>query len=298
MTLNWNSTLAPCTSVDASGGVNWGGGNVSPSGSIPVIETAMGTIKYSITCGTGNQTVHASTQVIVTAPVPTTISANPGTTVVDTPVTLTWNANSAYVCTATGGTGSDGWSGTQAASGTATVSSTVAELVTYGISCGSTQAQTQVNYTAPIGTFTANPTPSVSLSSNMPSQIPGQSVALNWTAKNSDSCVASGGTAGDGWTGNLSLSGSMQITEQNAGTVNYGITCSGAPPAATAAVSVDFAEPAASAGGSGHTGGGGGTMDLITLYLLILAVIRQFVRGPVIGRSKARKATLQLVPDT
>ena len=117
-TLTWNATVSPCTSVDASGGVNWGGSNVSPGGSIPVIETAAGNYTYSITCGTGSQMVHASTKVTVQAPPPTSISASAMSTVINTPVTLTWNS-SGPLCTATGGDGSDGWTGTKNPSGTA-----------------------------------------------------------------------------------------------------------------------------------------------------------------------------------
>lgn len=271
-TLTWNSTVSPCTSVDTSGGVNWGGNDVAPGGSIPVIETAAGTYTYSITCGTGSQIVHASTKVTVQAAPPTSISANAMSTVINTPVILTWNS-SGPLCTATGGDGSDGWTGTKNPTGTATVTALVVGTLTYGINCNNDYAQTQVAYTAPNTTVTPSPTPQVTLTSNSASQVTGQNVTLSWDSKNTDSCTASGGGANDGWTGSLALSGSMQITESSVGSTTYAITCTGAPPAATAQAIVDFTEAAGS--GSGSTGtskGGGGAIGPLWLLLLSLPV--------------------------
>jgi len=270
--LTWNSTVSPCTSVDASGGVNWGGSNISPAGSIPVIETTAGTFTYSITCGTGSQVVHASTKVTVQAPPPTSISASAMSAAINTPVTLTWNSSGPQ-CTATGGNGSDGWSGTKNSSGTATVTALVVGTLTYGINCNNDYAQTQVAYTAPTTSETPTPTPQVTLTSNAATQVVGQTVTLSWDSKNTESCTASGGEANDGWTGSLALSGSMQITESTGGSTTYAITCAGAPPAAIAKAIVDFTEAAGSGSGSpGTSKGGGGAMSAPWLLLLSLPV--------------------------
>jgi hypothetical protein len=271
-TLTWNSTVSPCTTVDASGGVNWGGSNVAPGGSIPIIETAAGAYTYSITCGAGSQMVHASTKVTVQAAPPTSISASVMSTVVNTPVTLTWSSSGAP-CTATGGAGSDGWSGTKNAAGTATVTTLVAGTLTYGITCNNDYAQTQVAYTAPSPNLSPAPTPQVTLTSNVATQIAGQTVTLSWDSKNTDSCAASGGAANDGWIGALALSGSMQITESSGGSTTYSITCTGAPPAATAQAIVNFTEPAGSGTTGSSKGGGGGSMTGLWLLLLSLPVV-------------------------
>lgn len=273
-TLTWNSTVSPCTSVDASGGgVNWGGSDVFPGGSTSIIENTAGTYTYSITCGSGSQMVHASTKVTVQAPPPTSITASVMSIVINTPVTLTWNSSGA-LCAATGGNGSDGWSGTKNSAGTATVTALQVGTITYGITC-SEYAQTQVAYTAPGTNPTPTPTPQVSLASNLATQVAGQMVILSWDSKNTDSCTASGGEANDGWTGSLSLSGSMPITESGKGSTTYSITCTGAPPAATAQAIVNFTEPAASAstGTSNGGGGGGGAMSAPWLLLLCLPVV-------------------------
>jgi large repetitive protein len=268
--LTWNSTVSPCTSVSPTG-VNWGGSDVAPSGSIPVIETASVTYTYTITCGSGNQTVQASTKVTVEAPPPTTISANVMSAVVDTPVTLSRNS-AAPLCTATGGDGNDGWPGTKNGSGTATVSAAAVGAITYGVSCGNDYAMTQVAYTAPTTSGSATPTPAVTLTSNMSSQVVAQKVTLSWSAKNSAGCTATGGDAGDGWSGSLALSGSMKVSEPSAGTRTYGITCTGAPPAAIAMATVSFTNAASSSSGSSSSGGGGGSLGSLSLMLLAVAV--------------------------
>lgn len=278
VTLTWNSTTAPCTSVDPSGGVNWGGSNIIPSGSLPISETSAGTFTYSITCGTGSQTVHASTTVTVAAPPPTTISANSMTAVINTPVSLTWNSSGAGVCTATGGDGSDGWTGTKNGSGMATVSAATTGTITYGINCNNMYAQTQVAYTAPSTTLAPAPTPTATLASNKNTQVVGQSVTLTWNSQNSSSCMASGGGGSDGWAGSLALSGSMQITESNVGTATYMLTCTGAPPAATAQASVDFTEVTVAGSPGTAKSGGGGAINAISLLLLFLLLMQRWRR--------------------
>jgi hypothetical protein len=269
--LTWNSTVSPCTAVDPSG-ANWGGSNVVPGGSIPVIETAAGTYTYAINCGSGSQLVHASTQVTVEAPPPTTISANLMTAVVDAPVTLTWNS-AGPVCTATGGDGVDRWEGTKNGSGTAIVTAPSTGTITYGISCNNEYSQTQVAYIAPSTSGVQTPTPAVVLTSSISSQVVGQSVTLSWSAKNSSDCIGSGGDANDGWSGSLGLSGTMQVSETSTGTHTYVITCTGAPPAAVAKATVDFTTSATSSGG-----GGGGALGALSLLWMALPLVARMGR--------------------
>jgi len=106
---------------------------------------------------------------------------------------------------------------------------------------------------------------------NAATQVVGQMVTLSWDSKNTDSCTASGGEANDGWTGTLSLSGSMQITGSSGGSAAYSITCTGARPAATAQAIVNFTE-AAGSGSTGTSKGGGGAMNALWLLLLSLPV--------------------------
>jgi hypothetical protein len=288
--LSWNSSVAPCTAV-VPGAVNWGGSSVSPGGSIPVIESATGTFTYAISCGSGSSTVQASTQVTVANSTPTSLTATSSTSVVNVPVNLTWSSASGDVCTASGGTGSDGWTGTLVSSGSTRVTSPTAGMVTYGITCSNTGiVTTQVTYTAPTGTLTENLSPSVQLSTNDATQSVGQGVMLTWSSQNAANCVASGGAAGDGWTGGLPVSGSMQVVEQQTGTVTYGIECTGVTPASKAQVNIDFTNGSTSgtsgtsgSGGAASHGSGGGSIDRVLLWFLgltLLAVGRRRLVGP------------------
>jgi hypothetical protein len=272
--LTWNSTVAPCTTVDTMGGVNWGGSNISPASTVPVFETAAGTFTYAINCGTGSQAVRAATSVTVVPASSTTIAASATSAAVQTPIVLTWNSAGSANCSAIGGNGADGWNGTMGPMGTATVTSTSAGVYSYGVNCTYGSAQTQVTFTAPAGGLAGPPTPSVTLTADTTSLSIDQKATLSWTATSSSSCTASGGSPGDGWNGSLALTGSMAITEATAGSYTFAITCAGAPPAAQAEVSIAFARPTGGGSGGGG-GGGGGEFDETSLLLLgVLAAVR------------------------
>jgi hypothetical protein len=50
-------------------------------------------------------------------------------------------------------------------------------------------------------------------------------ITLSWSAIGASSCTASGGTAGDGWSGTLSASGNQAIQESATGAITYSISC-------------------------------------------------------------------------
>lgn len=53
----------------------------------------------------------------------------------------------------------------------------------------------------------------------------GQSVELSWNVPEATQCTASGGTAGDGWSGVLGASGTRPVSEVQAGILGYKLTC-------------------------------------------------------------------------
>jgi len=53
----------------------------------------------------------------------------------------------------------------------------------------------------------------------------GATITLSWSAVGASSCTASGGTAGDGWSGTLSASGNQPIQESTTGAITYSISC-------------------------------------------------------------------------
>lgn len=273
-TLQWDATEYPCVANADGAGVPWGGGaNMVYSGQWTVFQATPGTYTYTITCGTGTLAVSASTQVTFRASAPTVLQASATSASVGTPVTLSWQSDG-NTCTANGGVAGDGWSGPKPVSGTATVTSLSAGSVGYAINCDSGGQSLSVTYTSPGGADPAGPKPSTTLTASRTSQAVGQNVTLTWDSQNADACVGSGGTNGDGWSGSLSLSGTMNVTSASAGSMTYSVTCTGAPPAATADVTVVFSAASSSGGGGGGGGGGGAIDSYQALFLLTLLAMR------------------------
>jgi hypothetical protein len=268
--ISWIGNFEPCSSSITPGTGGWGT-TLPESGSFQTTQLVAGTYTYAINCA-GAQ---ASAQVTFTGSL-TTLTASATSVAVDTPIVLSWSSppNTAG-CTPGGGSGGDGWAGPLAAAGTKTVTSAIAATIIYTVSCnfgyGPVQAQAQVAYIPVIATDPAAPIPAVTLSASAANQLVGSPITLNWTSQNASACMASGGASGDGWIGNLSLSGTMSITESAAGSFSYGIVCTGAPPAASAKAAVDFANP----GVTVHGSGGGGALDPWSVFLLGLLVCRQ-----------------------
>jgi hypothetical protein len=68
----------------------------------------------------------------------------------------------------------------------------------------------------------------------------GQMTTLTWTAPAASSCTALGGLSGDGWTGTVPASGSLQVTEQAAGSVTYSLTCTTNGHVGAASVTINW----------------------------------------------------------
>jgi hypothetical protein len=278
----WRATLAPCTYLDTSTGPGATPVAVPPVGSVTSTPQVSGTYAFSVTCGTGAQAITTWTQSTITLVPPTTLTVSANSVPVDTSVTLTWSSSGQYLCYAGGGSGSDYWSGTHSSSGSMLVTSAVAGTVIYNISCDQgTPQRVQVTYTAVAASSPVTPTPNVTLTPSSTTIVAGGSVTLTWQSQNANACSATGGTSGDGWTGTLALSGSKSITEMSAGQVTYGITCTGAPPAATAQAVVTYSASSSgtgsSSGSSGH--GGGGAFDARWLLLLAIALATRLLQG-------------------
>lgn len=72
----------------------------------------------------------------------------------------------------------------------------------------------------------------------------GTTDTLTWTSTNANSCAASGGKAGDGWTGgSLATGGNLGVSESAPGVVTYTITCSAGSQTAQASVNVTWTKP-------------------------------------------------------
>ena len=83
--------------------------------------------------------------------------------------------------------------------------------------------------------------PTVTLSASSGAVPVRTSVTLTWSSQNANSCVATGGVAGDGWAGTQPTSGQVTVTSGVAGAVQYAIRCSAGPLASDSAVLVTYA---------------------------------------------------------
>jgi plastocyanin len=284
VTFAWNSNFTPCT-LNISPGTAGTQPIYYPGTQFEDLELVPGIYTYTISCAGES----ASAQVTFTGADPqVSLSATPTTSPVNGLVTLTWSflptALESPTCIPSGGISGDGWSGASLYnSGSQSVTSAVAQTVAYSISCTygqyQAQAQTQVTYSAVGAAQPTAPTPAVTLTAGATTETVGTGVKLSWSSMNAASCQASGGASGDGWSGNLALSGSMTINETQAGSFTYGVTCSGVPPAATANATVSFSAKSSgsgsggsgTSGSTGSGGGGGGTFDWLAIGILALA---------------------------
>lgn len=66
---------------------------------------------------------------------------------------------------------------------------------------------------------------SVTLTADQSTPLTGQTANLTWNAPGAQTCTASGGLSGDGWTGSLGASGTRAVTEQSGGQVTYSLRC-------------------------------------------------------------------------
>ncbi len=255
----WSTTSATaCTASGGSGADNWSGAvGVSSTGMMVGPINTVGNFMYTLTCtGPGGSSSPESVTVDVAsappAPSVTAFSASPTTIETGQSTSLAWSTSGATSCTATGGDGSDGWSGAEPVSSTGTtvgpINATGSE--TYTLTCtgaGGTSAPASVSVTV-----TASPPPaSISSFTATPSSLQaGNASSLTWSSSNATSCTAGGGTGSDGWGGTVATSSTGTSTGALAtGTYTYTLTCSGpggSSATSSAVVTVTSAPPAAS----------------------------------------------------
>jgi hypothetical protein len=236
-TLSWTTSNATsCTASGGTGAAPWSGSAPTSSSTFSsgTLSTA-GVYNFTLTCtGPGGTSLPAATAVTVTsAPPPVTITSFTATPMIllsGQSSSLAWTTNGATACTASGGSGSDGWGGTVAPASTGTSIGPLNSIGVYvyslvctgpgGTSLPASAIVTVVLATpaATINSFTANPTVVQA----------GQSTSLSWSTGNATSCTAGGGTGSDGWTGTVGTSSTgMSIGPLSAGSITYTLTCSG-----------------------------------------------------------------------
>jgi len=231
------NAILPCTATGGSGGNAWAGSLTMaqqlpylpmPEASVSIVETTPGSYTYTVTCGTGSQqiTAHSTTTVLATPPSVTMTVSKPQP-LVNEPITISWNSN-ASPCTSAGGTGTDGWGGALPSTGTVTLTEHTAGTFFFQMRCGVAPLFSDASASV---TFVSTAAPQLAASSN--NLTAGEAVKLTWASSDGSPCSADGGTSGDGWAGQLTASGSMNVREAAAATYTYSLTCGTAPRVST-----------------------------------------------------------------
>lgn len=238
ISLQWQSSGATaCTASGGSGADNWSGAQPTSSSGLNIGPVnVLGTHTYTLTCtGPGGTSAPSSAVVAVTsAPPPASInvfSASPTTLLTGQSTVLSWTSSAATSCTASGGTGFDGWTGAVPTSnvGMTIGPFTVPGTYTYTLTCsgvGGVSAPSSIPITV---TAAAPPATITSLTATPSSVSTGQSVMLSWSTSNATSCTATGGAGADGWNGAMpTFSAATAVGPLAAvGTYNYTLTCTG-----------------------------------------------------------------------
>lgn len=135
-----------------------------------VTSSAAQVVIYSISCTDPLSNVsQAQAQVAYTAvssadptaPTPAvTLTTNDATQSVGNHITLNWSSQNASVCMASGGSGSDGWSGSLSVAGQMSVTESSAGEYTFAIACSgappAASAQVQVEFASPSASGSAS----------------------------------------------------------------------------------------------------------------------------------------------
>lgn len=219
-TLTWSSSNAD--SCAASGG--WSG-TLSASGNqvtAPIVTTTV----YSIVCtGPGGVSTPATATVTLIPAPSASLSAAASAVASGSASILSWNSNNATSCT-----GSGGWSGTLAPSGSQSTGP-LTTATTYSLTCVGPGGLT----VPVIVTISILPAPAVTLTATPAAIAAGGSATLMWTSTNASACTASGG-----WSGSVGINGN-QSTGPVTSATSYALSCvgvGGTSPSAVAVVSI------------------------------------------------------------
>jgi hypothetical protein len=154
------------------------------------------------------------------------LGISPGAIVPGQQALLTWSTANASSCTASGG-----WSGSEATSGTDSVSPSTLGLFAYTLNCTGVSTAT-----ATVDLLVAAPTtpaPTVTLTANPTSGTVGSVSTLTWSSTNATACTASGA-----WSGSEPVSGTNTQLAYAVGTRSFTLTCTGAGGSASATATV------------------------------------------------------------
>ena len=239
--LAWQSNQASCTATGGFAGDGWGG-TVAGSGQVDVTENEPGTYLYTLTCGTGPQSITQSLSLTFAAPTASlSLNSQPGLRF-GQGIGLIWNDTGN--CVASGGAPGDGWAGPLVTYlGTILLTEQAPGTYVYKISCGpaAVAAVSQVTYSfssaAPTAQLTA--TQSAQLIDLTAETTPG---LLSWTS-NVEPCAIdyTGPVSGNDLSGYPSQ-GTDTEPRQIAGLYTYTLTCGFGAAQTTSTTTIEWTQ--------------------------------------------------------
>jgi hypothetical protein len=216
VSITWSSTNNP-NSCTASG--DWSGSKAASGnqqvGPLNTVRNYVYTLSCSNAAGSANDSV--SVQVLPAAPT-VALTVSPTRITQGSSATITWSsANTPTSCTASGD-----WSGSKAASGSASTGAlNTVKTYYYSLSCTNAGGTGYAN-NIPLQVV-APPAPVVNLSISPISITVGGSATITWSSTNNPTTC----TAGGSWSGSKASSGSASTgTMSTVGNYTYTLTCS------------------------------------------------------------------------
>ncbi|MGC1459458.1 MAG: hypothetical protein WA825_14375 [Steroidobacteraceae bacterium] len=173
--LSWRANVGGCTASGGTPGDGWSG-TLNFQGTATVTESTVGTITYTLTCGSGSRMTSTQTTVTVLAP-STQVVADAATLQPGQSVQITASTRG-LPCVSSGGSATDGWPTNTTYNTPVTVTESVAGTYTYTVTCGSGGSTSTSQATV---VFAAGPA-SVTLTPATASIVSNGSVTLNWDA--------------------------------------------------------------------------------------------------------------------
>lgn len=232
--LSWRANLRPCTASSGNPGDGWSG--VEPiSGTTTVVETVVGAVTYTLTCGSGSRTTSVQVNSTILAP-SVQVAADAVTLLVGQSVQIV-PSTVGLPCMTSGGSGADGWLQNATFNAPVSISEGVPGTYTYAVTCGS-GGQTATGQASV--TF-VNAAPSVMLTASATSVASLTEVTFGWDANVRPCLFSVNGPLSQVFSSAPTAPhASWQDSEQALGDYTYTIACGGGANAVTATKTVTY----------------------------------------------------------
>jgi len=235
--VEWRSNVRPCTTTGGTGTDGWGGA-LDPNGFTWLTANVVGSVTYTLTCGSGERLASAALTVTVSEPF-VSLRADAVTLRLGQPVNIAAFRQGAP-CVKTGGAPDDGWEGTvpvDYAGGPFNVAESNPGTYTYTMACGSAA---HIATDAVSVTFNDDP-PAVSVRASPSSGVVNvDHIDVSWDANVRPCRTRVDGPNGTGFDTEVTPHGTFSIQEPVIGQYVFTIDCGSAAETAQASTIMDW----------------------------------------------------------